>query len=101
MIVDEEYFLQHYGKKGMKWGVRKASKGSKGSKPKRLGLGKQAVLAGTTFAAALATSRAILRRGGSLPLSMAGLVVAGTATSRVVEGALRRSGDTPVSEISR
>jgi len=25
MIVDEEVYLSHYGKKGMKWGVRKAA----------------------------------------------------------------------------
>ena len=26
MIVEEDYYLQHYGKKGMKWGVRNTSR---------------------------------------------------------------------------
>ncbi len=27
MIIDEELYLEHFGKKGMRWGVRKAKRG--------------------------------------------------------------------------
>jgi len=36
MIIDEDDFLEHFGVKGQKWGVRKKRESSGGNKPKKL-----------------------------------------------------------------
>lgn len=64
MIIDEEVYLEHFGKKGMKWGVRKDSS----SDSKRVSNKKKAVAVGVLVVGAAFTI-AVLKKNGNTPIS--------------------------------
>jgi hypothetical protein len=76
MIIEEDIYLEHYGKKGMKWGVRKARE----KKEFHERSGKQkAVIIGVGAIGALAGARFVASRTRSIPAA----VIIGSATSAV------------------
>lgn len=72
MIVDEEAFLEHYGKKGMKWGIRNERRLQRA---KRVASGKGSKLDKVGFALTDTSTVSIGRHGS----------VKGAAKSRVRE----------------
>jgi len=67
MIIDEDVYLEHFGTKGMHWGVRKKPERTKEEKATRNK--KIALIAGTgaLAAGAIATAVILKRKGGSIP----------------------------------
>lgn len=80
MIVEEEQYLQHFGKKGMKWGVRNARPKGEGRQSER-STKEKAAIAAVAGAAFIASHKIAM----SLPVSALIGGAAGFTTKAVLD----------------
>jgi hypothetical protein len=92
VIIEEDYYLEHFGKKGMKWGVRKAKvKEEKKSFGERSGKQK-AVILGAGGVAGLLAARFVSGKTMSLPATIIAGAGASTAGILITEKLLDKHG---------
>lgn len=91
MIVDEEAFLEHYGKKGMRWGQRRGR-----DKAKLIGAGVGGYLVGGV-ASGMAIRGFQIKQPHAQLLTMMGMEAAGaTAAVKVTRNILNKKGNVKV-----
>lgn len=92
MIIDEETYLEHYGVKGMKWGIRRDRSGSREkrlTKEQKTKLKKAAIISGSLLVAAgTVYAGHTLAKNGKLPLSKTSSKSASTVGKKAAEAAL-------------
>jgi hypothetical protein len=93
MIIEEDIYLEHFGKKGMKWGVRKARE--KKSFGERSGKQK-AVILGAGGVAGLLAARFVSGKTLSLPATVAAGAGGSVAGMAIAERLLDRHGSRKV-----
>jgi len=90
-MMETDDFLEHFGVKGMKWGVRKSksSYNDFATTYDNFSAGKKAVSALTGFGAAHVTSKFLVNKGYNIPVSIIGGIAAGFAGQNFVQNRLK------------
>lgn len=98
MVIEESLYLEHYGKKGMHWGQRRAKNKALNKSRSR----SQKVVSGVAVVGAVFLgSRLATRKTMNTKMTIVAGVTAGVATKKMMDHIFEKSGDKKVSELSK
>ena len=93
MLLDEELYLKHYGKKGMKWGQRRAQRKRNNKNQSK---SEKTVVALVAAGAAFMGARLVSGSTMNATATIAGGAAAGIAGKRFMDSWVNKNGSNPI-----